>query len=152
MANNPPSWRPALSQAECTRYVLRKSRSGLDRNASTADDVRPDVVAQLFPSKEDSFVSEPFIKMEYEHTMDADASRKHFADKIASNTYSIAGNQVSFTWDGDKANVSVAGAKGFIEFADKKVVLTVMEVPFAFRPMKGMIQGQIRGLIKQIIG
>jgi len=33
-----------------------------------------------------------------------------------------------------------------------KVILTGMEVPFAFRPMKGMIQGQIRGLIKQIIG
>jgi len=65
---------------------------------------------------------------------------------------SIAGNQVSITWDGDKANVAVAGASGHIEFLDQKAILTVVEVPFAFRPMKGMIEGQIRGLMKQIYG
>jgi len=97
-------------------------------------------------------VSEPFLTLEYEHGMDAAASRKHLADKAASSTYTLAGNEVHITWEGDRANVSVAGAKGYIEFADNKAILTVTDVPFAFRPMKGMIQGQIRGLMKQIFG
>jgi hypothetical protein len=97
-------------------------------------------------------VSEAFLTVEQEHDMDAAASRKFFADKIASNTYAIMGNQVNFTWEGDRALVTVAGAKGYIDFNDKKVVLNVTDVPFAFRPMKGMIQGQIRGLMKQILG
>ncbi len=97
-------------------------------------------------------MSEPFLTLEHEHDMDEAASRKFVDDKIAQNTYSLAGNEVRFEWEGDRANVTVAGAKGYIEFADKKAILTVTEVPFAFRPMKGMIQGQIRGLIKQIFG
>lgn len=97
-------------------------------------------------------MAEPFLVLEHEHDMDADAGRKFLAEKAESNTYSIAGNQVQIAWDGDKATVAVAGASGFIEFEDQKTVLTVMEVPFAFRPMKGMIEGQIRGLLKQIYG
>jgi len=97
-------------------------------------------------------VSEPFLSIEHEHGMDQEAGRKHLADKAAANTYSIAGNEVSITWEGDSANVAVAGASGTIEFADQKAILTVTEVPFAFRPMKGMIEGQIRGLMKQIYG
>jgi len=97
-------------------------------------------------------VSEPFLVLEHEHGMDAEAGKKHLADKAEANTYSIAGNQVAITWEGEKANVTVAGASGYIEFFDQKAVLTVVEVPFAFRPMKGMIEGQIRGLMKQIYG
>ena len=95
-------------------------------------------------------MSEPFLTIEYEHGMDEETGRKHLADKAASNTYAIAGNEVAITWEGDKASLTVAGASGHIEFADKKATLTVTEVPFAFRPMKGMIEGQIRGLLKQI--
>ncbi|MBN1341825.1 MAG: polyhydroxyalkanoic acid system family protein [Phycisphaerae bacterium] len=97
-------------------------------------------------------MSEPFLVLEHEHGMDKEASKKHLTDKVATNTYSIAGNQVKITWEGEKANVSVAGASGHIDFLDNKAVLTVTEVPFAFRPMKGMIEGQIRGLMKQIYG
>jgi hypothetical protein len=103
-------------------------------------------------TKEDEDVSEPFLRLEYEHGMDADAGRKFLAEKVAANTYSIAGNQLNVTWEGDKANVAVAGATGYIEFEDKKAILIVTDVPFAFRPMKGMIEGQIRGLMKQIYG
>ncbi len=97
-------------------------------------------------------MSEPFLTLEHEHGMDADAGRQYLKEKAESGSYSIAGNKVSITWDGDLANVSVAGASGHIEFQDKKAILTVVEVPFAFRPMKGMIEGQIRGLMKQIYG
>jgi putative polyhydroxyalkanoate system protein len=101
---------------------------------------------------EDQLVSEPFLSLEHEHGMDKDAGRQHLADKAANNTYSIAGNEVNITWEGEKASVTVAGASGNIEFEDKKAILTVTDVPFAFRPMKGMIEGQIRGLMKQIYG
>jgi hypothetical protein len=96
-------------------------------------------------TKEDEDVSEPFLRLEYEHGMDADAGRKFLAEKVAAN-------QLNVTWEGDKANVAVAGATGYIEFEDKKAILIVTDVPFAFRPMKGMIEGQIRGLMKQIYG
>lgn len=95
-------------------------------------------------------MSEPVMKLEYEHGMDADASRKHLAEKAASQEYSLAGNKVNLGWDGDKATVSVAGAKGYIEFLDKKAVLTVTDLPLLFRPMKAMIEGQIRALMKKI--
>ena len=97
-------------------------------------------------------MSEPFLTLEHDHGMDKEASKKHLADKVANNSYSIAGNEVSITWEGEKANVSVAGATGHIDFEDNKAILTVVDVPFAFRPMKGMIEGQIRGLMKQIYG
>ncbi len=97
-------------------------------------------------------MSDPFLVLEHEHGMDAAASREHLKEKVENNTYAIAGNQLEITWDGERANVSVAGASGYIEFEDNKAILTVTDVPFAFRPMKGMIEGQIRGLMKQIYG
>ncbi len=97
-------------------------------------------------------MADPFLVLEHEHGMDREAGMNHLKEKAETNTYAIAGNQLQLDWEGDKANVSVAGATGYIEFEDNKAILTVMEVPFAFRPMKGMIEGQIRGLMKQIYG